>query len=60
MKSFFVKSEKQKEQIEQALDSFGSHEVSYLDALVGGRIPTGDHYPYAESTFVRIIIPPNV
>lgn len=57
-KNFFVKSSKQKEAFQKSVENFGKHEISFVDAVVGSGPPTGTHHPYAESTFVRIIIPP--
>ncbi|MEL6626336.1 MAG: hypothetical protein AAFQ83_11740 [Bacteroidota bacterium] len=56
MKNFFVKNDEQAKALEKSVESFGKQEISFLDNVVGGKVPTGGHYPYAQSTFYKIII----
>ena len=58
MKNFFVKDAKQAKALEKSVENFGKQEISFLDNVVGGKVPTGGHYPYAESTGVFLRIPP--
>jgi hypothetical protein len=57
-KNHFVSGQEQREALKKSIDGFGKQELSILDAIEGGYVPTGSHVPYAESTFVRIIVWP--
>ncbi|MEL6699610.1 MAG: hypothetical protein AAFP89_25450 [Bacteroidota bacterium] len=57
MKNFFVKNEAQAQALKESVENFGKQEISFLDNVIGGTVATGGHYPYARSTFYKIIIP---
>lgn len=59
-KNFFVKTDDQKEALKKTLSDFGTQQLSFLDAIIGGDVPTLPGFlkvdpPYAESTkYVQI------
>lgn len=58
-KKFFLSSTEQKSKFSEATKQFGKDQVSFLDCIVGGNVPTSGDYMmqfaevYAESTYVR-------
>ena len=57
-KGFFLKTQEQRESLQEIAKDFGAEKVSFLDAVVGGAKPTSPQYieVYAESTYVRRFI----